>query len=425
MTQATISRFEKYRKLARFGVILYLIAWIIQQAGLLMLLFLSPNPPFQHKNVFGRTGMTDFVRIYVASKLASSEERYHLYDADVLVKASQEVLHIKDKPDASDDFTYTPHMCAMLIPLSKLSLISAYWTWIVASVTCGTASMFLLLKKVRKFDTWSSAVIVLAILGSINSMTVLLAGQTTLFLFSFFSILYWAFSRNNNLAAGIAFALSTIKPQYSMLYFAGLVGAKRWRTLLLFSAVTALMLGFACYQIGWQNVIFYPQILSERCASDEFWYPQRGVNIRAILSYLIPLEVAYKASFVIMLVAVPFVVRLWSSIKGNEKRNRWVFALTMLVSLTLSPHVNCYDCVLVGLAAILTLPSVSPIEVWKLPSKPLKIWCLLMICYPSLGWVIGSENFLFLSLNIALIVCGLLYLSSAELKAEQQESSPA
>ncbi len=74
-----------------------------------------------------------------------------------------------------------------------------------------------------------------------------------------------------------------------------------------------------------------------------------------------PLAIAYKASFVIMLLVTPFVFRLWSGIKENEERARWVFALTMLISLTLSPHVNCYDCVLVGIAAMLTrcLPSVQ------------------------------------------------------------------
>lgn len=422
MTQEKISKFQKYRNLARFGVLVYLIVWVICQSGLMFVLFLSPSPPFMHKNIFGRTGMTDFVRIYVAAKLAASEKRHNLYDADAMLGTSQEVLNTKEKPDASDDFTYTPHMCALLAPLSKLPLINAYWTWLAASVTCAAAAMLLILKKERKFDNWTTIVIMLAIFGSINSMTVLLAGQTTLYLLLFFSLLYWGLSRNNNLAAGLGFALSTIKPQYSVLYFVGLISARRWRTLLVFGAVTALMLGYACCQLGWQNVIFYPQILSKACATDEFWYPEKGCNVRAILCYLLPLDVAYKASFLIMLSAAPFVYLLWSTMRENQDRRRWIFALTMLISLTFAPHVNCYDCTLVALPAMLTLPTISPIEIWKIESKPLKYWCFIMISYPSLGWVLGSNNFVFLTLDIALIICGLMHLSGAEMKAAKTQT---
>lgn len=417
MTQSNLSKLQKYRNLARFAVLAYLIVWVIQQTGLMLLLFLSPNPPLMHKNVFGRVGMTDFVRIYVSAKLAASEDRHHLYDGDKTLRTAQELLNTTDVPDASEDYAYTPHMCAMLAPMTKLSLIGAYWTWLATSLISGIAAIILIMKRERKQDNWTTAIVMLAILGSINSMTVMLAGQTTYYLFLFFSILYWGLSRNKNFAAGLGFALSTIKPQYSFLYFAGLVGAKRWRTLIVFSIFTALMLGYAAYSLGWQNVVYYPQILSAKCMLDEFWYPEKGCNIRAIYCHLMSNEAAYKASFYTVLLATPFIYKLWSTIRENADRQRWAFAITMLLALTFSPHVNCYDCVLVGIPAMLTLPSVSPIELWKIESLPFKIWCFLMISYPSLGWLIGSNNFLFLSLNVALIVCGLIYLSSTEMRA--------
>ena len=282
--------------------------------------------------------------------------------------------------------------------------------------------MIAILKLERNFDNWSTAVTTLAILGSINSMTVLLAGQTTWFIFFFFCLLFIGLNRNKALLTGASFALSTIKPQYSFLFFAGLIGHRRWKELLCFAGITALMLVFAGYVLGWSNVISYPQILSQKSAGDEFWYPQKQCNLRAIFCYLMPYETAYKVGFACVFLAIPFVWKLWTGIKNNSDRLRWTFAITVLLALTFGPHVNPYDCVLVGLAAILTLPTVSPIEAWSLESQPLKWWTFMMLCYPSLGWVLGSNNYVFIPLNIGLTICGFLYLNSMEMQKEKPEA---
>ena len=384
------------------------------QFGLLAVLFLSPNPPFLFPNYFGRKSTIDFAKIYVAAKLASSDHPEQVYDPEAMVRVSMEVLHTTEKPDSSESSTYTPHMSALVAPLAKLPIITAYWLWLGANITSAVAAMYLILRKERKFDRWSTAVISMAVLGSINSMTVLLAGQTTWHMFLFFCICYWGLVHKNDMAIGLSFAMATIKPQYSFLYFAGLIAEKRWRALLIFSVAVALMLAYAVHVLGWQSVVNYPQAISHNSTSDATWFPERMCNIRALFNYVMPDPMAYKVSFGILFLSMPFVYMLWRSVGVNPDRRRWIFAITMLLSMTLGPHVNCYDCMLVGVAAILTLPSASPIEMWKITSMPYRIYCFLMLLYPILGWTLGSNNWVFMPLNVAMTVCAFMHLRTLD-----------
>jgi hypothetical protein len=422
MTQAQTSKFQKYRNLARFGALIYLIGWTIMQFGLLAFLFLAPNPPFLFPNHFGRKSMTDFAKIYVAATLAGSAHPEKVYDPVAMLETTQSVLNTTEKPDSSESSTYTPHMSALVAPLSRLPIINAYWLWLCASVTSAVSAMYLILRKERRLDNWSTAVITLATLGSINSMTVLLAGQTTWYMFLFFCITYVGLSRKNDIATGLGFALATIKPQYSFLYFAGLIAERRWRALIVFSALIAVMLAYAAFVIGWQNVVNYPQIISQNSTGDATWFPHKMCNVRALLCCLMPDQIAYKVGFAITLLSSVFVYKLWRSIGDNTEKRRWIFAITMLLSLTLAPHVNCYDCMLVGVPAILTLPSGSLIDMWQIKSKPYRWWCFLLVAYAVLGWVLGSNNYVFIPLDVALIVCGLMHVRTLDKQVSKPES---
>lgn len=422
MTQAQIPKFQKYRNLARFGALIYLIGWTLMQFGLLAILYIAPNPPFLFPNYFGRKSMTDFAKIYVTAKLAASDHPEKVYDSDSMLKVAQEVLHTNEKPDSSESTAYTPHMAAAIAPISKLPIVTAYWLWLFASVASAITAMVLILKRERRLDNWSTTVITLSILGSINSMTVLLAGQTTWYMFLFFCITYIGLSRRNDIATGVGFALATIKPQYSFLYFAGLVAEKRWRALILFSVLVALMLTYAGFVLGWENIINYPKIINQNSTGDVTWFPHRMCNVRALLCYLMPDQIAYKIGFAITLLSAPFVYKLWRGLGGNEEKRRWVFAITMLLALTLGPHVNCYDCMLVGIPAVLTLPSGSLIDMWQLPSKPYRWWCFLLVAYAVLGWVLGSNNYVFIPLDVALTICGFLHLRTLNSKPEGANS---
>jgi len=423
MTAANISKLQKYQKLARFAVLSFLIMWVITLGNLFFFMFLSPNPPFSYHNLNNRLGMADFVRIYVSAKLAASDDRTHIYDYAPQLKIVKSVLKTNEEPEAADS-NYTPHMCVMMTPISLLPLVNAFWVWLGSSCLCGFLSMYWILKRERHFNNWTTAITMLAVFGSINSMNVLLTGQTTWFLLTMFTAFYWAMIHQKEVAAGIALAFTTIKPQYSLYFVIGIIAKRRWTALLTFAAAVSIMLGYAAYQLGWENVLNYPKLMSAKEISPEF-YPAKMCCMRGLLTMFLPIDTALKASGVIQILSLPFVFKLWMSGKDNIEKRKWTLSITMLLSLVLGTHVNAYDCLLVALPAMLTMPDISPFVIWKIPCKPLKVWSLLMLSYPIAGWALGSNNYVFLPLNIALVISGLMYMASPEMNVQAPEPSSA
>jgi len=61
---------------------------------------------------------------------------------------------------------------------------------------------------------------------------------------------------------------------------------------------------------------------------------------------------------------------------------------------------------------------------WKLRSKPYRWWCFLLVAYAVLGWVLGSNNYVFIPLDVALTICGFLHLRTLDSKPEDANPEP-
>jgi hypothetical protein len=413
---------QRYGKMMRFAVMTYLVAWVISTSSLIAEPLFTPTP-FTFPNLIGGTGFTDFARYYVSATLAASDDRTKIYDKATQIKVQQRLLNINVEPEGADN-AYVPYVCVFIAPMSYLPIKAAYCLWIALSVIGGGLCIHKILKEDRHWDKWAIAAALLGIFGSFNSMNVFRTGQTTWFMFVFFALFYWALRNKNDIGAGLSLALATAKPQYCLLFVAGLLATKRWKAFITFCAGVGVMLIIGGTVLGWHNVFNYPSVISrlEVTAGTSF-YPERMANIRGILTNLMPVKLAYQISFWLVFLAMPFVYKLWTGVKDDPEKLRWIFSLTVLLSVTFGPHVNPYDCLLIALPAILTLPSISPIEVWKLKSKPLKVWSFILFVYPGIGWCVGSLNFVFIAMNIALIISGLMYMNSKEFGADQTKVS--
>ncbi len=62
-------------------------------------------------------------------------------------------------------------------------------------------------------------------------------------------------------------------------------------------------------------------------------------------------------------------------------------AITILCMLIASPHTHLYDEVLVYIAAAVTIPILSLPKLFKIRPLSFKLWCLLLVLYPLLGWL--------------------------------------
>jgi hypothetical protein len=105
-----------------------------------------------------------------------------------------------------------------------------------------------------------------------------------------------------------------------------------------------------------------------------------------------------------------------------------MLALTVVIGLTCSPHCYFHDCLLLAVPAALTIDSLSLAAVLKIKTLSQKLWTLMLLLIPLLGFfnclLVGFKD----SMHLYLIICmALLFLGSIYVcrltKQELPESS--
>ncbi|MBA3857508.1 MAG: hypothetical protein C0507_11425, partial [Cyanobacteria bacterium PR.3.49] len=125
------TRAQRYGKMMRFGVMTYLVAWVISTSSLIAEPLFTPTP-FTFPNLIGGTGFTDFARYYVSATLAASDDRTNIYDKATQIKVQQRLLNINVEPEGADN-AYVPYVCVFIAPMSYLPIKTAYCLWIALS----------------------------------------------------------------------------------------------------------------------------------------------------------------------------------------------------------------------------------------------------------------------------------------------------
>ncbi len=364
----------------------------------------------------------DFVHFYEAGQLTrSSETRQHVYDPRVQMEWQQNFL----RPLKSEKvfyMQYVPFIFPLMVPLTLFSPEQAYLVWSAASVGACLMALFFLRaltgedRRVAKLLSFA-----VAVLASLPGWIVVLEGQVGLFSLFLLSVYFWAFQRRRDLIGGICLALSSIKPHYAIFLAVPALAGRRWKLLLIAAVAEASLLCLAGFTIGWTNVFDYPQILLHAETTMDF----AGVHadweacIRALFSFFMTPKQALSASFVAMLLALAGSYYCWrKALSGSSKLLNWTMAMTVVVSLSFSPHTNLYDWAALSAAAWVTIPTLSILNLIRIPYVPERAWGLLLFVYPVLSWCIfvavGSYfhdvRFSHLAVNLihyTLLFCGL------------------
>lgn len=147
-------------------------------------------------------------------------------------------------------FAYPFYTVFMLLPLVFTGYAWASAVWMVLLEVCLVAATILLLD----LYGWRPrlgllGLVLLWTLGNYYAARGLLLGQPGLLVYGLHVLALWAFARRRDALAGVALALSTVKPQMGFLLipFLLLVGLslRRWRFLAAFAGAGALLAGLS------------------------------------------------------------------------------------------------------------------------------------------------------------------------------------
>lgn len=365
------------------------------------------------------TSVSDFVHFYQCGVMSLSEQREKIYDPAVQLEFTNRLI----APDRIDNvfyIQYVPFTFPMMIPLALMPIQQSYLLWYGLSLAAGIGAQYALMRVVGKFGKMEKFILIAAVFASAPSIIALSIGQTSWFLLAYLSILFIALRNSKETLGGLALAMVAIKPQYMPLWLVSLFSLRRWRLLIVGGITTVLLLGLSAPVIGWQNITNYPSILfhAETTKSYSGVNPEGMISLRGALSQFIPQGTALPMSVAIVLLATVLTYILWQKVRTASLPKEWAMALTTVLSLVVSPHSHVYDLLLMSIPAILTIPKLSFVKAAALKSISHRIWCLTLMVYPFASWFFYclKMSWLFLLFNLVLLISGLVYAFSDEMK---------
>jgi hypothetical protein len=168
------------------------------------------------------------------------------------------------------------------------------------------------------------------------------------------------------------------------------VAQRKWRTLLWICLFQLAFVLAACLNVGWKNIIDYPQfLLSTETSGAMGVAPESMSNFGALLLRYLPKTSALIGTLSVLAASLIYLFSVWWRwAKIPKKNDGWPIAVTCVLALVASPHTHFHMCVLLAAAAAVTLKTISLTKNAGDPCVAYRLWALLLIYYPCLSWLI-------------------------------------
>lgn len=331
----------------------------------------------------------DWINTYMMGKLALSDASHKIYDAKTQLEWYNKVI-FPEKITSCCFCQYPPFYAALFSVWTFLPLRLSFIAWNAFSMLLGSIGLFAASRASKALSTAGSLVIIMGALASFPSCDSAMNGELTwLFLF-LYCMFYYGLARNRDIIGGIALGLMTLKPHFFLVIFIAALISARKKLLIAGAATVAVLLLLSGCMVGWENVFGYPAVLlhAESSGVTSNLFPERMVCLRGPASVFLPRHATLLVGFLSFIFGIGLTVYVWwRALRKKTLSIEWAMALSLMSLAVTSPHLHVYDCVLLALPAIITLPTVRPTALLGLKPVSLRIWCLLMDSYPIFGWL--------------------------------------
>ncbi len=275
-----------------------------------------------------------------------------------------------------------------------LSLTDAYVFWKFMSVPVGLLVTSILLFSQERFSKIDRTAILVAIISNTPALLAIRAGQFSFVALALVSLYCWSFLQKRSILAGLCLGLlGVVKPHYAIFLVIPVLTMRRWKVLASAIPVVAIVVATTVMRFGVHILPDYVHYLSEVYTSVNYTgiSPADQVNLRALVMYdllhLPTSNIVVASGTVSLLLGLGLSLWLWIKSSGRPELFGWVMAVTLVLSLFCGPHVHIHDCLMLAVAAILTIPSVSPSVVFKEKDVAYRIWCMTMLLYPLVSFI--------------------------------------
>ena len=297
---------------------------------------------------------SDYTAFYTGWTIVAHGDGADLYDPAVQAKAQKQVLGGRSFEAGLNPFNNPPHAVVPFLPLTALPLNASYVAWAVIQVVLLGWLLWRLVTRVAA--GWSRDERILLVAAAIAAPPLALAllqGSFSLLVTVALLEVYLALCAGGDRAAAAWLVVASVKPQAVLTTGVALVAARRWVVVGLAAAGFVVLALLATVVMGpgiWPS---YLRFLGDYIGSFDVFSVRPSVmwNLRGTLSLwagpdITPATAALinQVALVAQIAALVAVAWLW--------RGRWDagtpafalrFAMTIVIGLVFSPHLNPHD----------------------------------------------------------------------------------
>ncbi|PYV89875.1 MAG: hypothetical protein DMG05_12230 [Acidobacteria bacterium] len=357
-------------------------------------------------------GNSDFIIYYTAAQMIKEDQGQSLYDLALQKQFQQKILSAIHFQEELLPYNHPPFELIWFRPLARFPYLTAFLLWDTFSFICFGLGLMVLIKGSGPHNGEGAVFVILGSLAFLPLFVTLLQGQDSAMVFLFLVLTFINLKKLRDARAGLCLSLVLQKFQILIPILFLLLAKKRWKVLGGFLAGGGVTLLISLNMVGinglkrylllviematWVNHYgIYPSTM--HCLRGQiyaFWFESHpnlamGITIATVVSMLGLLFKVWKGKWDV-----------------HEPTYDLKFALLILISLLVSPHVNFHDLSLLLLPAVLIFqfllrePNVSS-------QTRLTSIALFLVCFPLLLSTLIVSNLV----PIQLSVWGLLALT--------------
>ena len=294
---------------------------------------------------------SDFVSFYTGWTMVRNGDGPRLYDVEL-----QRVYQEKLWGPAGAPFQFRllpfvnpPHAAHIFVPLSYLDPRSASLVFLGLNSLLGLWVVRRLWQLTADWTPSARVLLITTFLGTEIFWYGLATRTLTLVVFVFLIEYYRLLKDGRDQGAAVWLVAATIKPQLILLPALIPIGLRRWRIIVIAASLGIMIALCISLLLGFHIWPDYLRLLREVSLNGEAYgaSPLLMNNLRMLLYRTLPSVAVLPLTYLGVLIGAAVTFWLWRSAQGFELK----FALTVLIGLFLSPHLNYQDTLVAFLPA--------------------------------------------------------------------------
>lgn len=331
----------------------------------------------------GSVAAQDFVHYYIFGRMAASPDAHLVYSEVAQSRWFHDlVLQITGFSTSQSYWClFAPMVFPFCLPLALMSLKQAFIAFVILSALALFSCFPLALNALGKRSFASNAAIIFCLIANTQGLLSIAKGQPSFLLLALESLFFWGWIKRKDWVTGLAIGILFFKPHYGLFFVTPILMARRWKALLVCTLTTALLMFLGGLIIGFDNVINFPQIITQKDIGSCLGM----VSLRYLATLYFPDLLALHISLGIMVVGLILNVIMWWQGEKHALDQTWLICCTTLICILASPHTYHYDLIMLGLLAVSIIPARSQQK--PIAKVSYAAYRTLLIASPGLYWI--------------------------------------